>query len=126
MTTRLEIEHTVWDKGRETKSREPVLELDDRTGVQKTEFGNVGVDVKTVQVNHMCLEYIGFFEVDYYRVSSNNTDIIIDASKAPELAERLKAPKRRISVGTDGDGAQQIGKDVTLFVHSDLFRREKR
>lgn len=104
MTTRLEIEHTVLDKGRIRIHRESLLELEDRQGVHETPFGRVGIGAKRNQLN---------------------TDILIDARNAPGLAERLKAGTRRISVGEDGNGAQQIGREVTLFVHSDLFRREK-
>lgn len=46
MTTRLEVEYAVVDKGKITKSRETLLELEDRKGIHRTEFVNVEFDVK--------------------------------------------------------------------------------
>ena len=114
MVTRLEIERYTLDKGKTIRSRETLFELEDRIGVHKTKFGDVRLGVEKSPLHR-----------NYGYGHLYNTDIVIDAGNAPDLAERLKAPKRRISVGTDGNGVQQIGSEVTLFVHSDSFRGDK-
>ena len=131
MTTRLELERVALNRGKEEKSRETLLVLEDRWGMHQTEFGDVEIDIKITPVNHD--RYIGghrrrsgYYGRIYYKEPPYNTDVIIEAKDAPHLAQILKAPKRRVSVGTDGNGTQQIGKGVTLFVHSDSFRRERK
>lgn len=129
MTTRLEVECYDVSGDARTPSRITLLRLEDREGVHATEFGEIKVVVERRRVNPGCegghRRKSGYYGSMYYKKPPHNTDIIIDASEAHELAEILKASKRRVSIGTNGEGSQQIGTNTTLIISSDSFYRER-
>lgn len=95
MTTRLELEKRGLGK------RETLVEIGDKAGVYETSAGEVRLGI-------------------LFSNSRKGIDIVFDFGKAKALQDKVGSKIRRISVGGNGKGSQEIGKEAILFVSTDI------